>query len=177
MCAAYTTSEEYLPDDTDGEVTLQVTDMESREIFQTRARVARTPDDLTSPAPLTVVKGPHENIEEQWYIEIIESESDDGGEGGRDEAADESVDADLLRRCIVESREESDLLNARSEELRAIVTYLVRAGEFDSTSDAVRSLLSARLSAAYPDLVDRYVDERTELEREAVASSLRGDDR
>jgi hypothetical protein len=41
----------------------------------------------------------------------------------------------------------------------------------------VRSLLSARLSAAYPDLVDRYVDERTELEREAVASSLRGDDR
>jgi Arc/MetJ-type ribon-helix-helix transcriptional regulator len=174
MCAAYTTSEEYLPDDTDGEVTLQVTDTESREIFRTRARVARTPDDLASPAPLTVVKGPHENIEEQWYIEILESE----GEGERETAAaEEAVDADLLRRCIVEAREESDLLNARSEELRALVSYLVRTGEFDSTSDAVRSLLSARLNAAYPDLVDRYVDERTELEREAVASSLRGDDR
>jgi Arc/MetJ-type ribon-helix-helix transcriptional regulator len=174
MCAAYTTSEEYLPDDTDGEVTLQVTDTESREIFRTRARVARTPDDLTSPAPLTVVKGPHENIEEQWYIEILESE----GEGERETAAaEEAVDADLLRRCIVEAREESDLLNARSEELRALVSYLVRTGEFDSTSDAVRSLLSARLNAAYPNLVDRYVDERTELEREAVASSLRGDDR
>jgi Arc/MetJ-type ribon-helix-helix transcriptional regulator len=174
MCAAYTTSEEYLPDDTDGEVTLQVTDTESREIFRTRARVARTPDDLTSPAPLTVVKGPHENIEEQWYIEILESE----GEGERETAAaEEAVDADLLRRCIVEAREESDLLNARSEELRALVSYLVRTGEFDSTSDAVRSLLSARLNAVYPDLVDRYVDERTELEREAVASSLRGDDR
>jgi Arc/MetJ-type ribon-helix-helix transcriptional regulator len=164
MCAAYTTSEEYLPDDTDGEVTLQVTDTESREIFQTRARVSRDREDLAAPTPLTVVRGPHENIEEQWYIEIIEAEEADG------------IDTDLLRRCAVEAREGSDLLNARSEELRAMLSYLVRTGEFDSMSDAVRSLLSSRLSEAYPDLVDRYVDERTDLEREAVASSLRGDD-
>jgi hypothetical protein len=164
MCAAYTTSEEYLPDDTDGEVTLQVTDAESREIFQTRARVSRVRDDLSSPDPLTVVKGPHENIEEQWYIEILETEEPRG-----------DVDTDLLERCIVEAREESDLVNARSEELRALISYLVRTGEFDSLSDAVRSLLSKQLTAGYPDLVDQYVDERTELEREAVVSSLRGD--
>jgi Arc/MetJ-type ribon-helix-helix transcriptional regulator len=164
MSAAYTTSEEYLPDDTDGELTLQVTDTESREIFQTRARVSRDREDLSSPAPLTVVKGPHENTEEQWYIEIIETERSD------------AIDGELLRRCIVEAREESDLLNARSEELRALLTYLVRTGEFDSMSDAVRSLLSRQLTAAYADLVDRYVDERTELEREAVASTLRGED-
>jgi hypothetical protein len=167
MCAAYTTSEEYLPDDTDaeGEVTLQVTDAESREIFRTRARVSRDRDELSSPEPLTVVKGPHENIEEEWYIEIIETE----GSPNR-------VDTDLLRRCIVEAREESDLLNARSEELRAMVSYLVRTGEFDSTSDAVRSLLSAQLTDAYPDLVDEYVEERTAVEREAVSSALRGGD-
>ena len=165
MCAAYTTSEEYLPDDTDGEVTLQVTDAESREIFQTRARVSRDPDELSSPDPLTVVKGPHENIEEEWYIEIIETEG-----------SPTRVDTDLLRRCIVEAREESDLLNARSEELRAMVSYLVRVGEFDSTSDAVRSLLSKQLTAAYPELVDEYVDERTAVEREAVSSALRGGD-
>jgi hypothetical protein len=165
MCAAYTTSEEYLPDDTDGEVTLQVTDAESREIFQTRARVSRDPDELSSPDPLTVVKGPHENIEEEWYIEIIETEG-----------SPTRVDTDLLRRCIVEAREESDLLNARSEELRAMVSYLVRVGEFDSTSDAVRSLLSKQLTAAYPELVDEYVEERTAVEREAVSSALRGGD-
>lgn len=164
MCAAYTTAEEYLPDDTDGELTLQVTDVESREIFQTRARVSRDADALSSPDPLTVVKGPHENIEEQWYIEILETEEPRG-----------DVDTDLLERCIVEAREESDLVNARSEELRALISYLVRTGEFDSMSDAVRSLLSKQLTAGYPDLVDQYVDERTELEREAVVSSLRGD--
>ena len=165
MCAAYTTSEEYLPDDTDGEVTLQVTDAESREIFQTRARVSRDPDELSSPDPLTVVKGPHENIEVEWSIEIIETEG-----------SPTRVDTDLLRRCIVEAREESDLLNARSEELRAMVSYLVRVGEFDSTSDAVRSLLSKQLTAAYPELVDEYVEERTAVEREAVSSALRGGD-
>lgn len=164
MCAAYTTAEEYLPDDTDGELTLQVTDVESREIFQTRARVSRDADDLSAPDPLTVVKGPHENIEEQWYIEILETEG-----------APARLDSDLLRRCVVEAREDSDLLNARSEELRAMVSYLVRTGEFDSLSDAVRSLLSAQLTEEYPDLVDQYVEVRTELERDAVSSSLRGD--
>lgn len=164
MPGAYTTSEEYLPDDTDGEVTLQVTDTESREIFRTRARVSRDREDLDDPDPLTVVRGPHENIEEEWYIEIIET---DVGEGG--------IDADLLADCAREAREESDLLNARSEELRALLLYLVRSGEFDSLSEAVRSLLSSQLSAEYPELVEEYVDARTALERESVASSLRGD--
>jgi len=164
MPGVYTTSEEYLPDETDDEVTMQVTDTESREIFRTRARVSRDREDLDDPDPLTVVRGPHENIEEEWYIEIIET---DVGEGG--------IDADLLADCAREAREESDLLNARSEELRALLLYLVRSGEFDSLSEAVRSLLSAQLSAEYPDLVGEYVDARTAIERESVASSLRGD--
>jgi Arc/MetJ-type ribon-helix-helix transcriptional regulator len=164
MARAYTTSEEYLPDDTDGEVTLQVTDMESREIFRTRARVSRDADDLADPAPLTVVKGPHENIEEQWYIDFIETD-----------VGDVVVDETLLQECIEAAREDSDLLNARSEELRAMLQYLVRDGEFESLSDAVRTLLSAQLSSEYPELVDEYVEARTALERESVASAFRGD--
>lgn len=165
MCSAYTTSEEYLPEDTDGEVTLQVTDTESRAIFRTRAHVSRDPGDLSSPEPLTVVKGPHENTEEEWYIEIIETDL----EG-------EQINDETLRRAIVEAREESDLLNARSEEIRAVLLYLVRTDEYDSLSEAVRSLLSAQLSTEYPDLVERYVEERTQIERDAVESSFRGTD-
>ncbi|SFR63864.1 hypothetical protein [Halogeometricum limi] len=166
MARTYTTSEEYLPEDTDGEVTLQVTDTESREIFRTRARVSRDPDGLRDPAPLTVVKGPHENIEEQWYIDFIETD-----------VGDAEVDTDLLRECLEEAREDSDLLNARSEELRAMLQYLVRSGEYGSLSDAVRSLLSAQLSTAHPELVDEYVDLRTAVERESVAAAFRGDER
>jgi hypothetical protein len=166
MARAYRTSEEYLPDETEGEITLQVTDTESREIFRTRARVSRDPDDLVDPAPLTVVRGPHENIEEQWHIEFIETD-----------AADSAVDAILLRDCIEEAREESDLLNARSEELRALLLYLVRDGEFESISEAVRSLLSAQLSSEYSALVDEYVEARTAVERESVNAALRGDTR
>lgn len=166
MARAYRTSEEYLPDETEGEITLQVTDTESREIFRTRARVSRDPDDLVDPAPLTVVRGPHENIEEQWHIQIIETD-----------ATDTAVDALLLRDCIEEAREESDLLNARSEELRALLLYLVRDGEFDSISEAVRSLLSAQLSSEYSALVDEYVEARTAVERESVNAALRGDTR
>lgn len=165
MDRTYTTSEEYLPEEPDGEVTLQVTDTESREIFRTRARVSRDTADLTDPAPLVVVKGPHENTEEQWYIEFIET-----GVGEVD------VDVELLWECLEEAHEGSDLLNARSEELRTMLLYLVRDGEFDSISEAVRSLLSAQLSAEYPELVDEYVDARTALERESIAAGFRGDD-
>ncbi|MDS0300541.1 hypothetical protein NDI76_17465 [Halogeometricum sp. S1BR25-6] len=166
MARTYTTSEEYLPEDTEGEVTLQVTDTESREIFRTRARVSRDPDDLSEAVPLTVVKGPHENRQEQWYIDFIET---DVGEG--------DVDEDLLRECLREAREGSDLMNARSEELRAMLQYLVRTGEYDSLSDAVRSLLSAQLSREYPELVEEYVDLRTALERESVEATFRGEER
>lgn len=166
MARTYTTSEEYLPEDTDGEITLQVTDTESREIFRTRARVSRDPADLADAVPLTVVKGPHENRQEQWYIDFIET---DVGES--------HVDEELLRECLYEARDGSDLMNARSEELRAMLQYLVRTGEYGSLSDAVRSLLSAQLSREYPELVEEYVDIRTAVERESVASAFQGDER
>lgn len=166
MARAYRTSEEYLPEDTEGEITLQVTDTESREIFRTRARVSRDADELTDPEPLTVVRGPHENIEEQWYIEFIETDVEEG-----------EIDQILLLRCLEEAREESDLLNARSEELRAMLLYLVRDGEFESISEAVRSLLSAQLSSEYSALVEEYVETRTAVERESVTAALRGDTR
>ncbi|MGM0604155.1 MAG: hypothetical protein ACQETB_00630 [Halobacteriota archaeon] len=163
MPPTYTTSEEHLPENADGEVTLQVADTESREIFQTRARISRDPESLDDPAELIVVKGPHENIEEQWYIDVI-----DAAVGPID------TDTELLRECVTDAREESDLLNARSEELRAMLLYLVRTGEFDSISEAVRTLLSAQLSREYPELVEEYVDVRTDLERESVAAAIRG---
>jgi hypothetical protein len=159
MCP-YTTSEEHLPEEPEGEATMQVTDTESREIFWTRARIARDPQELKEPEPLTVVRGPHENIEEQWYVEMLETD------------VEESVDDALLRECIEETREESDLLNARSAELRALLEYLVRCEEYDSLSDAVRSLLSAQLAEQYPALVEEYVDERTNIEREEMAATL-----
>lgn len=159
MCA-YTTSEEHLPEEPDGEVTLQVTDTDSREIFWTRARVARDPEELTDPEPLTVVRGPHENIEEEWYVEIIETD------------IEERVDVALLKECIEETREGSDLLNARSPELRAMLEYLLRREEYDSLSEAVRSLLSAQLAEEYPALVEEYVEERTNIEREEMAAML-----
>jgi hypothetical protein len=162
MCP-YTTSEEHLPEEPEGEVTLQVTDTESREIFWTRARVARDAEALAEPEPLTVVRGPHENIEEEWHVEILETD------------VEERVDVALLRECIEETREGSDLLNARSAELRAMLEYLVRCEEYDSLSDAVRSLLSAQFAEQYPALVEEYVDERTSIERDEIAATL--DDR
>lgn len=160
MCCAYTTSEEHLPDDVEGDVTLQVTDTDSREIFHTRARVARDPAELDDPEELTVVRGPHENIEEEWYIEVLETGVDDG------------VDEAVLRECIEAARGETDLLNARSVELRALLEYLVRTGEYESISAALRSLLSAQLAESHPTLVDRYVDEWTRIEREETAAKL-----
>jgi hypothetical protein len=163
MCA-YTTSEEHVPEDPEGDVTLQVTDTESREIFWTRARIARDPEGLESPEPLTVVRGPHENIEEEWYIEVIEARLDEG------------VDTELLRECLLEAMEGSDLLNARSAELRATVEYLVETGEYESLSAAVRSLLSAGLSEAHPDVTEALVEERTRLERDELGAMFGRED-
>lgn len=158
--SSYTTSEEHVPEDPEAadEVTLQVTDTESREIFWTSAHLAKDPDELAAPEPLTVVRGPHENIEEEWYIELTGD-------------AEDTVDTDLLRTCIEEAQE-ADLLNARSVELRAMVEYLVETGEYESRSEAVRSLLSAQLAEAHPDVVDEFVDLRTQMEREQLVGKL-----
>lgn len=165
----YITSEDHVPEDTSGEVSIQVTDQETKEIFETRARIAPTKAELANPEPLTILRGPHENVEDQWYIEFL-----DDVRGGQSERVD--VDARLLRECIEESHEGSNVLTARSTELKAMLGYLVESGEFDSISTAMRTLLREHLSESYPELVDEYVDLRAELERDEVALRLRGRD-
>lgn len=163
MTAAYTTSEEYLPEDPKGEVTLQVTHKETKEIFTTRARLAQSSDELANPEPLTIVRGPHESVEEQWYIEILETDIDDL-----------EINREVLWECIKRSREESNIINARSDELRTLLLYLVQTNSYGSVSEAVRGLLRDHLSDQFPELVDEYVDVRTEYEREEISSQLGG---
>lgn len=157
----YSTAEENLPEDTDGEIRLQVTDTDTKEIFVTRARVSQSATDLDDPEPLTVVRGPHENIKEDWYIEILESnpELDD-------------IDDEILRDCIDYSRSESNVINARSEDARALLQYLVAVGEFESVSDAVRTIINAYMQDTYPELLDAYLDAKAERLRDEMSTSF-----
>ncbi|WP_424005749.1 hypothetical protein ACOZ4I_20110 (plasmid) [Haloarcula salina] len=150
-----------MPDDTDGEIRLQVTDTDTKEIFVTRARVSRSATDLDDPEPLTVVRGPHENIKEDWHIEILESnpELDD-------------IDDEILRDCIEYSRNESNVINARSEDARALLQYLVAVGEFESVSDAVRTIINAYMQDTYPELLDAYLDAKAEQIRDEMSTSF-----
>ncbi|WP_266081201.1 hypothetical protein [Haladaptatus caseinilyticus] len=160
---AYTTSEEHLPEDPNGEVTLQVTDGDTKEIFTTRAYISQDPEELADPESLTIVRGPHESVEEEWFIEIIETEINEI-----------EIDQEVLSECIKQSKENSNVVNARSDEVRALLLYLVETNRYGSVSEAVRGLLEDHLADHYPDLVNEYVDIRTELEREELSSQLGG---
>lgn len=166
MTAEYTTSEEHLPDDLEGEITFQITNAETKEIFTTRARIAREPAELADPERLTVVRGPHENIEEEWYIDILEADIDSL-----------DIDHDLLRECIQKSRDETNIVNARSDDLRALLVYLVETGHYQSVSEAVRAILREHLTDNAPELVETYIDVRTEFERDDLAARLGRDER
>ncbi len=157
----YSTAEENLPEDTDGEIRLQVTDTNTKEIFVTRARVSRSATDLDDPEPLTVVRGPHENIKEDWHIEILESNPDLN-----------DIDDEILRDCIEYSRRESNVINARSEDARALLQYLVAVGEFESVSDAVRTIINAYMQDTYPELLDAYLDAKAEQLRDEMSTSF-----
>jgi len=165
MSPQYITSEDHLPSDTGGEVTVQVTNQETKEIFQTRARLSRDSHELDDPEPLTVLRGPHENVEEQWYIEIIEADLDGA-----------PVDDRVLDRCIEQSRTQSDVVTVRSEDVRALVTYLVETGEYDSVSEAVRTFVTQHLAETRPLLLDRYVERRVRLEQDDLSRRLTGGD-
>jgi Arc/MetJ-type ribon-helix-helix transcriptional regulator len=160
----YVTSEDELEELPDDEVTIQITDKATKEIFRTRAKVADEPDELSDPAPLTVVRGPHENVQEQWYIEILDTSVD--GEG---------IDRELLRESIQQSRTESNIVNARSDDLRSLLVYLVKTGEYASVSEGVREILLDHLSADHPDLIEAYAEVRAELDREDLTAMLDGD--
>lgn len=160
----YVTSEDELAEVPDKEVTIQITDKETKEIFETRAKIAEEPDELTDPAPLTVVRGPHENVQEQWYIDVIDAEING-----------QEIDRELLRDSIEQSRTESNIVSARSDDLRSLLVYLVKTDEYASVSESVREILLEHLAEEHPDLIKAYADVRAELDREDLTAMLDGD--
>lgn len=160
----YVTSEDELAEVPDEEVTIQITDKETKEIFETRAKIAAEPDELTEPNPLTIVRGPHENIQEEWYIEVLDAEN-----------SEREIDRELLRDSIEQSHDESNIVSARSDDLRSLLVYLVKTGEYASVSDGVREILFSHLSEEYPKLIESYADVRAKLDREDLTAMLDGD--
>lgn len=161
MVGKYVTSENNLPDDPIGsEIQIQISDEQTKEILDVRARVDRDPDTLTDPETLTVVKGPHENTEEEWYIDILETTDD------------ESVDTELLESTMQSLDGESTVINTRSKEVKTLLQYLTDNGEFDSVSEASRTIMLEYLSDTYPDLVNEYIDLKVQSERSELAETL-----
>lgn len=161
MTKEYVTSEEHLPEDLDSEVTFQVTDRETKEIFTTRARVSEEAADLSDPDRLTVVRGPHENIEEEWHIQILEAP-----------VGSDRVDRAVLRECVERTREGSNIVNTRSEDLLALLDYLVERGHYESVSEAARLMLREHLRKERPELVDAYIELRAELQRDDLTEEF-----
>ncbi len=152
----YITAEEHVPDDGEGETVLQIRDAETKEIFRTRARIAKEPSRLDDPQPLSVVRGPHENTAEQWYVELV----------------DDAVDEDRLRRIAREQQEGSNVINTRSDDLAVLLRYLVEADHYESTSAAARELMFERLADAHPSLLEAYDELRTEYEADPLREAL-----
>lgn len=165
MPEGYMTSQPDLPEDPQEETVLQVADKATREIYRTRARVAREPDALSNPKPLTVVRGPHENIREEWYIEIVEPDITTEEEDG--------IDRELLRTCHKRVREGSNVVNTRSDNVKSLLLYFVESGEYDSLSEASRSILLEHVAENHPSLLDAYVEVKLELEQADIESDLR----
>lgn len=162
MSDEYVTSETNIPSNVDNEeVNIQITDKETKEIFNTRARISRDSEDLSDPVPLTVVKGPHENTEEQWYIDILETDPDSG-----------YVDRDVLRTVVEETEEDETVINTRSEEVKTLLRYLVETGEYSSVSQASRTIMYEYLTENHSELVDEYVDLKVKREQRKLV----GDD-
>ncbi|WP_255194543.1 ubiD operon protein [Natronobeatus ordinarius] len=160
MAREYITSQAELPEDSDEVITLQVTDAETKEIFRTEARVARSAARLSDPVSLTVVSGPHENQREQWYAEFL-SEREVG-----------PIDDRLLRQCARETQSTTDVVNTRSSDLKTLLAYLVETGEYESTSEATRALLMDQFAAEYPTLVESYLEVKSEFDRDELADAL-----
>lgn len=160
----YVTSETNLPPDPEqGEVSIQVTDAETKEIFSTRAYVSRDAAELSDPVPLTVVSGPHENTEEQWYIEVLETDIDAEG-----------VDRETLERVMEETTDGPNVINTRSDEVKTILAYLVEIGVYSSISEASRKVMYEHLSERYPELVNEYVDLKVQREQRELTGGSDG---
>ncbi len=161
MTGNYITSENNLPEDPTGEETrLQISDAQTKEISSVRARIDTDPDNLTDPDILTVVKGPHENTEEEWYIDIIETDEQD------------DIDIGLLEATMEDIEDQSTVINTRSKEVKTLLQYLAEKGEFQSVSEASRSVMLEHLSENYPALVREYIDLKVQSERTDLAEEL-----
>lgn len=161
MAGKYITSESNLPDDPEGEeIQLQVSDEETKEIFDIRARIDRNPDNLTDPVTLTVVKGPHENTEEEWYLDVLETENGD------------PIDTELLESTMKTLEDQSTVINTRSKEVKTLLQYLTEKGEYESVSEASRTIMLEYLSDTHPELVSEYIDLKVESERSELAGEL-----
>lgn len=160
MSNHYLTSEEHLPDEPESETTMQITDAETKRIFEARVRIAQEPDDLTDPSRLTVVAGPHESVRKEWYVELL------------DEIDAAGINEDLLRRLAEAQTDDSNIINTRSNDLKVILRYLVEAGEYESTAAALRELAFQHLAAERPALLEAYENVRTEFERDPLRDAL-----
>jgi hypothetical protein len=160
MSNHYITAEEHLPDDAETETTLQITDAQTKRIFEARVRIARDPDELTDPQPLTVVAGPHENVSKEWYVELL------------DEIDAAGINEDLLRRLADEQETTSNIVNTRSDDLKVLLRYLVESGEYNSTAEALRTIVFEQLAAEQPALLEAYEDIRTEFETDPLRRAL-----
>lgn len=162
----YVTFEEDLPTDTDGEVTLRAREAETGETVRARVRLSEDADSLSDPQPLTVVRDPREDVEDRWYVEIVETDV---------RVREDPVDRERLRDCVERARRGSNVVNARSTDLKALLLYLVEEGEYDSVSEAVRRLVTDHVAAEHPALLEAYVDVRAEFERDSLVESLKSD--
>lgn len=160
MSNHYITAEEHLPDEDLTETTLQITDAETKRIFEARVRIARDPDELTDPRPLRVVAGPHEDVSEERYVELI------------DELDSEGIDEDRLRRLAREQETTSNIVNTRSDDLKVVLRYLVESGQYDSTAEALREISFQYLAENRPALLETYEDVRTEFEADPLRRAL-----
>lgn len=161
MSSHYITSAEHLPEESRIETTLQITDAQTKRIFEARVRIAQDPDELTEPEPLTVVAGPHENVSETRYIELL------------DETEGTGIDEELLTRLTTEQEMTSNILNTRSDDLKVLLRYLVESGEYESTADALREIVFDHLAAERSGLLDTYMKVRSEFDDDPLERALK----
>jgi hypothetical protein len=160
MSNHYITSADHLPEESQAETTLQITDAQTKRIFEARVRIAQDPDKLTDPEPVTVVAGPHENVSETRYIELLD-ETDTSG-----------FDRELLTQLATEQETRSNILNTRSDDLSVLLRYLVESGEYESTANALREIGFSYLAAEHPALIDTYAEVREELDDDPLGRAL-----
>ncbi|EMA23862.1 MULTISPECIES: hypothetical protein [Haloarcula] len=160
MSNHYITSADHLPEEAQAETTLQITDAQTKRIFEARVRIAKDPDTLTDPEPLTIVAGPHESVSETRYVELL------------DETEETGIDQELVTHLAAEQETASNILNTRSDDLKVLLQYLVETGEYESTSDALREIAFDQLATERPALLDAYAEVRRELDDDPLRRVL-----